>query len=431
MSFVVSTKSIRFVALMVLGICTLGLTSSSEAAGGSWGSSRGGFASSGGWSSSGGLQSGRAPVRNLLGRLNSRISNIGGGSSGGSSGGFTGSRGGLLSGGSSGGAFGLRNGWGSSGGSTGTSFNYGSSGGYASTGSSYGSSGSTLVSTTPNYSIPNYSNGNYLMETSYPIGDYGFQPGYPVQTMMGTSPMVEAPIVDGGSINDMLDGSQSPPIEGGENSQDYYRKVQPATGQPGSGQPGSGQTPPTGEKPLGPVEDSTMKTIPGDSKAVLNVEVPQQAKVLINGNPTTTKGSFRSYVSSKLTEDRDYQYEVTAIIIQDGHETVRTELVSMRPGINRTVKFDFSEPVTSLALKVPADAKVSICGKEMKQTGPLRSFTTNRLKEGKVWKDYQVKVEYLVNGEKRVEEKTLDLRAGESYELAIGNVATPDRVASR
>ncbi len=407
MSFGLTTKRIQFFGLIILSISLTGLTADfAQATGGSWGSSQGGYASSGGWSCTGSTLYRRAPVRNLLGRLNSRVSNFVCGSSGGYVGG---SNGGYVGGRLCGGLFGYRGVW-------------VSPGGYTNGGSLSCCTGFTFDGSASCYQAP----GNYMMETSYPVGDYGFQPGYPTQAVPGTIPMDTAPIPDGGSIQSMLEGggATSPLIENGEKSPEYYKQGQPETGQPKAESPGNEP------KPLGPEEDTTSIS-PDDSKAVLNVIVPRQAKILINGTPTTTPGKFRSYVSSKLTKDQDYEYEVKAILVEDGKQKVRTELVSIRSGINKTVKFDFSEPVTSLAIRVPTDAKVSICGQEMKQTGSLRNFTTNRLKSGKVWKDYQVRVEYSVNGKKQVEEKTLDLRAGESYELSIGAASSPELIASR
>ena len=103
----------------------------------------------------------------------------------------------------------------------------------------------------------------------------------------------------------------------------------------------------------------------------------------------------------------------------------------MRPGVDQTVKLDFEDTVTTLALKVPANAKVKLCGKPTEQTGTFRSFSTSSLSDGKTWKSYKVSVEYSVNGKKRVEERTLDLQAGQKHELAIGIDVTDSQIAAK
>ena len=138
-------------------------------------------------------------------------------------------------------------------------------------------------------------------------------------------------------------------------------------------------------------------------------------------------------MSRHLGEDRDYKYQVKAILVRDGKELVRTKLVTMRPGLTETVNFDFEASVlTTLALAVPADAKVKICGKEMSTVGPIRSFTTSRLKDGEIWNDYKVTVEYQLNGKPHVEERTIDLLAGELRRLSIGvDSSNRDQIASK
>ena len=571
---------IGYCVLIIFSLCVVALTAgSADAAGGSWGSAAGSLGSGGSWGG-GGLIGGRAPVRNLLGRVNSSASNLsngsngvllsggmlggsnggssgslGGGSAGsvgtlgGSRGGLLGNRGGLLGtglgngllrdgivGGFRGAIQGIRNG-GSGGGSTGGgsvggyyagsvggfsggSVGGGSVGGYyggLSGAISFGSTGSTIapayssavavpsyvaapayvapapIATSyalPSYDLPSYDYSsfsvasplsNYVVEQSYPVGDYGFEPGYPIQafsspldfgyptdssfssglplsglpvgggfpvdgfsgggfpvegSVVGEGFSVGAPlnsttILDGGSIDSMLDSSGAPldtgldlndqtPAGGGE----YYDGTAP----------GNGSSNPFGEPGLpGPADDDgTFIDRPSsDTKAVLNLILPKHAKVLINGKVTKTRGTRRSYVSRRLRENRDYKYEVKAIVMRGGKKTIRTKMVTMRPGVDQTVKLDFDDTVTTLALKVPVDAKVELCGKPTHQTGVHRSYTTSSLPEGKTWKSYKVSVEYVVDGKKRVEERTLDLQAGQQHELAIGIDPADSQVAAR
>lgn len=75
-------------------------------------------------------------------------------------------------------------------------------------------------------------------------------------------------------------------------------------------------------------------------------------------------------------------------------------------------------PATLLMLHVPAHAKVVLEGTDTRLTGAERTFRTSRLAEGEVWSSYCVRVVVeREGGEAAVQEKYLDLRAGQSHEL--------------
>ncbi len=575
----VPLEKIRLGAFAAMAIAvSIFATDSANAAGGSWGSSLGGFGSGGGSWGAGGLLGGQTPVRNLLGRLASRPllpggggsvgsglgggslgSRLGGGSSGLGGGGLGGgsigggalgggSRGGLLGtglfngrllgGGSRGGLLGGRGLASSGSGSTGSW-----SGGFAGSGGSTGSwSGSTFagggssgsyvaaaplaspiystpvlaapalatpilaapVLATPllaapletSYTVPMI--GSYSSEESYPIGDYGFEPGYPIQSTIpygamgetiggipmdsgfsgsnfvddlipigGSFPLGGVPlggvpidgsvplggipiesqmgssingglIQDGGSIDSMLEGNDGGyiPMEGGS--------IAPT---PTPAQPGGEYYGPQGNAPgdpnvnPGPADDNQTRTRKPNAyqlasnkrikPTVLSLVLPSEAKVYINGQLTKTTGTRRSYKSRKLVEDRDYKYQVEAVLVRNGKKIVRTKLVNLRRGHDQTVSINFEEPVTALALSVPKNAKVKLCGNETSTQGSLRYFATKRLEEGEVWKDYKVEVQYESNGETKTEERVVTLTAGEVFRLAIGVDEVQDQVAAK
>lgn len=367
--------------------------------GGSWGSSRGGFASTGGV-----VIVRRTPVRNLLGRLSSHH-RIGYGSSGGSwgsSGGWY--HGGLLGRrtlGSTGGWSGSSGGWYASSGSTGS---YASTGSFASTGS--------------------------IVTTTYAVPAMGIE----------TSPtQCETPIADGGPIDSMLDGAAS--SEDGNfqpvPDEKYYEGAKPIEGAvPDKAGDGKAVEPP------GPVEDDTTSTTrPKTDSSVLNIVLPSEAQVYINDKLTTTQGSRRSYQSRNLELGKEYKYQVKAVVIRGGKQLVRTRVVTMIPGIDETVQFDFDAvaetdelpaPLTTLALEVPANATVTLCGNKTNRSGSYRTFSTKSLKPGKVWKDYHVLVEFERDGKPVSEQRSLDMVAGETYTLTFGvDASTHDSVASK
>ena len=74
---------------------------------------------------------------------------------------------------------------------------------------------------------------------------------------------------------------------------------------------------------------------------------------------------------------------------------------------------------TSLTIRVPADAKISLAGVDTKQSGDVRQFATTRLAAGQTWDGYKVVVELNKNGQTLHEERTIKLIGGEAQELSI------------
>lgn len=472
-------------AVIALAIAlSLGISQDANAFGGSWGSSRGGFGSSGGsWgggsSGGGGLLAGRKPVRNLLGLVGSGISAVGGGleriGNLGSSGGMGSSGGGLLGGNRLGGGRlfggGSSGGWGSSGGSgsSGSSFSIaganGSSGGstgYSGWSSglsydsavSYGSTGGLYSGTaTENYYGDwgaDYLNGTsstgyaiHSVDTSVPFSD-GMIYGSVEDAYSG--PVLGDSLINGFGVPGAVEtGFDVPVLDfGASPSPSFNDSLQP---QPGSVfGPLDGQTAPGSQSGFGdglpdaPIPDAdsdsdsdsnndSTQLQKKNSEAVLSLKLPLDAKVYINGKLTQTKGRLRQYVSRNLTQEKDYRYRVKAVFEKDGRKMVRTRLVSMRPGKDRIVKFDFSRPqVTTLVLKVPADAEVLLDGNKTNAEGTVRTFSTRKLTDDQSWKDYKIEVRYSKNGKPVVQTRSLNLIAGVTEVVSIGpSVDSPKR----
>jgi uncharacterized protein (TIGR03000 family) len=304
------------------------------------------------------------------------------GSSGGSSGGWGGSSGGSWGGssggwgGSSGGSWGGRGffghhrrgwggGWGSSGGSSGgwgssggSSGGYwgGSSGGFAG-GSSGGSSGGGAYYYSPSYGTPTYGTPTY-------------------------GPGIEMTPVD---------PSTTPP----------------ASAPPAGGAPAPAPAPGT----------STLNT---RADGLLAVRVPDDAKIYVNGQATTSTGDMRQYVSRDLRTGYNYTYEVRAEVVRDGRTVEQVKKVDLRAGETANLAFDFpttASTETSLTLHVPSDAKVYLAGNATKAGGQTRIFRTTGLSGGKTWEGYTVRVELERDGRMISKEETISLRAGQSQEL--------------
>lgn len=198
--------------------------------------------------------------------------------------------------------------------------------------------------------------------------------------------------------------------------------------------PGTDSTLPVTPPNPGPTEngDTTGATKPADQSAVLNLLLPADAQVYINEKLTRTAGEKRSYVSRNLKPSSDYHYQVKAVVVRDGQEIIRTQLVTIEAGTSETVEFDFdTAPVTTLAINVPEDAKIKLCGKETAAKGDLRHFATSKLEPGMTWQDYTVEVTVQRAGKTVRQEKKLDLLAGETYALDFEFDSADEKIAAK
>ncbi|NOY42196.1 MAG: TIGR03000 domain-containing protein [Planctomycetes bacterium] len=188
-----------------------------------------------------------------------------------------------------------------------------------------------------------------------------------------------------------------------------------------------------------PVESSAAPTeapaepepadAPADDSAAIEVTLPAGAKVFVNGVLTNSTGSSRSYVSKGLLQGRTYSYKLRVEFERDGQKVVEQKAVQMRSGDRVEMSFGndsqeqiaaTKEPVkTALNVTVPAEARVFLSGAETKQAGTQRSFITQQLAAGEQWGGYTVRVELEQDGKKLVQERTLTVEGGESYELAF------------
>ncbi len=166
--------------------------------------------------------------------------------------------------------------------------------------------------------------------------------------------------------------------------------------------------------------------------AVLTVAVPLDATVSVNGHPTTSGGSVRQFKSRGLKEGFVYTYVVKVTYSVDGQEKTESKSVKLRPGadervefvapvstVSKTVEPEPADVVTVVKLRVPAEAKVTLAGNPTNGSGPVRTFRTKQLKPGQQWAGYTIRVTMVVNGQTLSEERTIDVSAGSTNELAF------------
>jgi uncharacterized protein (TIGR03000 family) len=151
----------------------------------------------------------------------------------------------------------------------------------------------------------------------------------------------------------------------------------------------------------------------------LMVNVPASAKVLVNGNATTSVGATRRFVSRDLNPSESYRFEVQATYTMDGKEVTQSRTVIARAGAIEEVTFEGAssdDPVeTILTLSVPADAKVVLANNATKSDGTSRVFRTKQLKAGEAWEDYKIEVTHAGV----TKEKTIRLIGGDKLEMTF------------
>jgi uncharacterized protein (TIGR03000 family) len=175
---------------------------------------------------------------------------------------------------------------------------------------------------------------------------------------------------------------------------------------------------------------AVYRRLGGDNLAMLSVNVPADAKVFVNGTETTSTGGQRQFVSRGLNAGNRYTYEVRAEMIRDGQPVTETKSVTLAMGEQAQLAFNFNNaetPVakgdktkTKLTLRVPADAKVYLSGRETSSTGEVREFSTSKLAPGAEWNDYTVRVVSNVDGREVSKEETITLIGGQDRELNLG-----------
>jgi len=164
--------------------------------------------------------------------------------------------------------------------------------------------------------------------------------------------------------------------------------------------------------------DTVTSAIPGD-EIQISLSVPSDAKITVNGKPTTSTGSLRRFVSRDLNLNESYRFDIQATYKVDGNDVTQTRSVIARAGGVEEVVFDTTktdDPVeTMLTLSVPEGATVVLANNPTKSEGASRVYRTKQLKSGEVWEDYKIEVTY--RGETK--EKTIRLIGGDKLEMSF------------
>lgn len=178
-------------------------------------------------------------------------------------------------------------------------------------------------------------------------------------------------------------------------------------------------------------DDSAPVDLPklDPSEASLTVSVPKNAKVIVNGHLTKSKGETRYFRSVDLDVGEVYTYRVQVSYSLDGEDLNDEEVVRLKAGTQHHLDFrqnlvsgkasedeqekeeiDYAD--TIVRVHVPNGAIVSLGGNPTKSTGELRTFTTSSLRSGQVWQEYVIQVESEIDGQLVTQEKTVSITGG-------------------
>jgi uncharacterized protein (TIGR03000 family) len=315
-------------------------------------------------------------------------------------------------------------------GSYGYTANYGSYGSYGGYGGSHGRAGlfarwharkaARKSSSYGSYGSHGSYGGSYAVSYGGSSGSYG---GYGSYGGWGTSGSYSGTSYYGG---DYYDGGV------------IYESA-PATEMAPMTAPADGAGPPPTPSPQLNPEGAKSPPEPSASarEAEIFVSLPEDAKVFVNDRPTTSVGGERHYISRGLQPGRTYSYKLRVEFQREGQPAVEDKLVRLQAG--QTVKLAFGgeqaveqqTAATELKLHVPADATVTLAGAATQQTGEVRTYASSLLKPGQKWDGYVVRVEVEQDGNTLVEERSLDIEGGKSYELAFEMKGETTQVAAK
>jgi uncharacterized protein (TIGR03000 family) len=111
--------------------------------------------------------------------------------------------------------------------------------------------------------------------------------------------------------------------------------------------PAAPVTPPPPEKKDDKKDDKKTEEVNAPAAATILVELPADARLMIDDAATTSTSESRVFVSPELTPGKAFQYTLTAEIVRDGRKLMATERITVRAGEQTRVVLSASKFVTA------------------------------------------------------------------------------------
>jgi len=171
---------------------------------------------------------------------------------------------------------------------------------------------------------------------------------------------------------------------------------------------------------------------PPADNALITVRLPADAKLMVDDMPTNETGPVRQYViPGTLEKGKTYHYNLKAEWTENGQPVTRDRKVDFQAGGQVVVDFiqnrdQTTQPRTTtteslygptpttalITVRVPADAKLMVDDTPTNETGPVRRFVTpGALEPGKTY-HYNLKAEWMENGQPVTRQRKVDFQAG-------------------
>ena len=99
-----------------------------------------------------------------------------------------------------------------------------------------------------------------------------------------------------------------------------------------------------------PAEQAASPLLQGNRVAHITVEVPADAQLWLDGQPTKQEGATRRFVTPELTKGENYTYELRVRWTEDGRQVEQTKQIVVQSGAELSIGF----PTGGEKVAVPA-----------------------------------------------------------------------------
>lgn len=154
------------------------------------------------------------------------------------------------------------------------------------------------------------------------------------------------------------------------------------------------------------------------TQAQLQVSLPADAKLFVDGHLTSMTGAERSFNTPALTAGKDYQYTLKMEYVVEGATKTDSKQVIVRGGHRTNVTFGTAVDKSSspVVVKLPEKAKLFVDGMATSATGGQHTFRTPELNKGQPY-TYQFRAEIDRDGRTEVQTQKVVFRAGEAVNV--------------
>jgi uncharacterized protein (TIGR03000 family) len=177
------------------------------------------------------------------------------------------------------------------------------------------------------------------------------------------------------------------------------------------------------------------KTALAPTQGAVVVHLPDDARLYVDGQPSSLTSPTRRIVTPDLVVGQDYVYTLKAEAVRNGQTVEQQKKIFVRAG--REVEVDLrdltaraeSASPARVRVHLPAEARLYVDGVLCPLTSGMRAFDTPPLEDGRPYY-YTLKAELVRDGERRAQSKHVEVRAGKVATVDFNDLGSV-RTASR